>query len=135
MRALKTFILPLLFANSAFAIECVDQNGLDISTKPEIFIPLISEQSSCSSAAQLARACQWGSAIDVSTAGVAQKLCLDELISRNPPKNIWSTLEAMETLCADKFAHLDGSMWQSALAYCALSAIEWVNDTSTDPLN
>ncbi len=125
----KILVVPALvlaFANSSFAGECVDKKGKDITQTPEVFQQLISEAGSCYEASDLAKACAWGSSLDVSTAGAAYDVCHKELTTAKPSKELTDLLTKMTSLCGQKYRNEEGTLYRSMHAYCNLSALVWV---------
>lgn len=125
------FILFFAFSTSAFAGECVDKNGTDITNQPEVFQDLIEKSKTCYEAKALAEACAYGSSIDVTTAGLAYLVCEAELNSNKPAKKLTDMLTKMNSLCAQKYDNEQGSMYRSFKAYCSLSAIDWILGIAT----
>lgn len=128
MKMIQCLLSLLIFATTsmAMAVECVDAKGNDITNQPEVFQELISKKKNCNEAAELARACAWGSSMDVSTVVTATTVCDDQLNKLAPQKADLDLLTAMYNRCE---AHHDadgGTLAQSVTAYCSLSAIVFV---------
>ena len=112
-------------------MECTDSSGEDILNQPEVFQELISNAGSCYEAAGMARACAWGSSLDVSTAGLAADVCRNELATLSPEKQTTDLLESMTEACFDKYAEAQGTLAKSMSAFCRLDALSWIVDLAT----
>ena len=118
--------LTLLVGSVAFSAECVNEKGEDIYNQPEVFQALIEKAGSCYDAKNLAEACAYGSSLDVMTAGTAYEVCAKELQKVKPTAKVTSTLNKMNTMCNDKYANEDGTMYRSMNAFCRLNAVQWI---------
>lgn len=123
--------LTLLVGSVSFSAECVNEKGEDIFNQPEVFQALIEKADSCYAAKNLAEACAYGSSLDVMTAGTAYEVCDKELQSNKPSAQLTSTLNSMNTMCNDKYANEDGTLYRSMNAFCRLSAVEWILGIAT----
>lgn len=127
MKLIAVAIVSSILSVSAFAKNmCVDSRGRDIWQKPEVFQKLISEQTSCHDAAELATACAWGSSLDVSTAGIAIDICGKQLKKNQPQPNDLALMKQMEKRCDREYQDMQGTMYMSMNAYCHLEAIRWL---------
>ncbi len=125
------FVLTILFSQLVASAECIDANGEDIYSRPEIFSVLIENSETCYEAKQLAEACAYGSSLDAMTAGLAYGVCESELQAQDPSQELVKLLTKMEGLCADKYEQMDGTMYISMNAFCYLSSIEWILNIAT----
>lgn len=121
----------ITISNTVFAMECTDSKGEDILNQPEVFQQLIENSGTCYEAAGLARACAWGSSLDVSTAGLAAMVCQNELSSLSPEEPTAHLLDAMTQACNSKYATAEGTLAMSMAAFCRLDALAWIVDLAT----
>lgn len=130
MKSEKMIIaLTLLFASSfAAASECVNEQGQDISNQPEVFQAMIAKAENCTQAADLARACAWGSSLDVATTAKAVTVCEAQLGKLEAPKKDLDLLASMRARCNAHFDKDGGTLAQSTTAFCHLSAVEFIVD-------
>ncbi|MNK94425.1 hypothetical protein D3C87_1146270 [compost metagenome] len=128
MKMIQSLLSLMIFATTsmAMAVECVDAKVNDITNQPEVFQELISKKKNCYEAADLARACAWGSSLDVSTVATATTVCDDQMNKLAPEKEDLDLLTAMYNRCDAHHDENGGTLAQSATAYCVLSAIEFV---------
>lgn len=124
--------ITVFFSQISFSAECTDANGQDIFNQPEVFTALIENSESCYQAAELAKACAWGSSMDSMTAGTAYNVCAVEFEAQNPSVRLQKLLGIMEGFCSDKYEQMDGSMYLSMNAFCYLSSIEWALGIATE---
>lgn len=130
MRAFFVLIV-ISFSMSAFAADCVDSKGKDITSKPDVFQAEIAKKKSCYEAKELAEACAYASGIDVSTAEIAYGICSAELTKQKPTKANKTLLALMKNACTNKYRNEPGSMYRSMNAYCHLTSIEFVVNLAT----
>ncbi len=124
-------VMCLVSSQNGLAAECVDSNGQDIFTQPEVFFGIIEKSESCYQAVEMAEACAYGSSLDVATAGAAYGICEKELNAQNPAKELTVLLTTMQTTCSEKYDKEEGTMYRSMNAFCQLSALEWVLNIAT----
>jgi hypothetical protein len=124
-------VMCIVCSQNGVAAECVDSNGQDIFSQPEVFFGIIEKSESCYEAVEMAEACAYGSSLDVSTAGVAYDICEKELQVQKPTKELINLLKTMQTSCSDKYYKEEGTMYRSMNAFCQLSALEWVLNIAT----
>lgn len=127
---MRTTLLALLaslaMTSNAFAAECVDAAGNDISHDAEQFHAVIEAKDNCYGAAEMARACGWGSSIDVLTVDIAYGICEKELQAEKPKASDLALLKTMENRCMERYENEEGTMYRSFNAYCHLAALEWI---------
>lgn len=129
---LKFLLVSVMMVSSqVFAAECVDNEGNDIMNQPEVFQALIEKSTYCYEAVQLAEACAWGSSLDVSTAGLANNVCTQELEQQKPSDDLLQLQVTMSQKCVEKYEKEDGTMYRSMEAYCHLSVVEWILSLAT----
>ena len=120
------FVLLFAVTTSAFAADCVNEKGEDITSQPEVFQALIEKSTECYQAKALAEACAYGSSIDVISAGLAYSVCEKKLNENKPAKKLTAMLTTMKKMCSDKYAKQQGTMYRSMNAYCNLTSIDWI---------
>ncbi len=128
MNTVKTLIAGIVLAAAPMAMagQCTDANGKDISNNPAVFQDLISKKTNCWEAAELARACAYGSSLDVRTVSEAYAVCEKVLAQRGPKKEDTALLNAMTDRCQAYHNQNGGTMAISSTAYCHLSAIQFI---------
>ncbi|WP_413580990.1 hypothetical protein [Bdellovibrio sp. HCB288] len=128
MKAIRLLITlsALLITSMAMAKECVDAQGNDILNTPQVFRELIEKSNNCHSAVELAKACAWGSMVDVFTAGAAYEVCHTQLAKMNPDKADSALLVSMSERCDAHHNTDGGTMAKSTTAFCHMNAIEFV---------
>ncbi|WP_413578135.1 hypothetical protein ACLVWU_06290 [Bdellovibrio sp. HCB290] len=119
-------VMVLAAAPTAMARECTDANGNDISNQPPVFQELISKSENCYQAVELAKACAWGSSLDVRTASLAYGVCETELATLKPAKVDTDLLATMNERCGAHHDPNGGTMARSFTAYCHLNAIDFI---------
>jgi hypothetical protein len=80
----------------------------------------ITEAKNCRAGAELATACAMGSSGDVQIADAAYTKCEKE-VKLTPPQK--TALEKSEAACTKKYAHKQGTMYQSINSFCHLDAL------------
>ncbi|MEK2690828.1 hypothetical protein [Bdellovibrio sp. GT3] len=128
MKAIRLLITlsALLITSMAMAKECVDAQGNDILNQPQAFRELIEKSNNCHEAVELARACAWGSMVDVYTAGAAYEVCHTQFSKMNPDKADSALLVSMSERCVAHHDNEGGTMAKSTTAFCHMNAIEFV---------
>ncbi len=128
MRSTLLAVLALIaMSSTAFGRECTNANGEDILNNPDLFQAEIRVQQTCSDAADLARACAWGSSLDVGTVAAAEEVCYLEMAKqRGLTRTFFAMLERLEKDCDKKYESEDGTLYRSLHAYCRLDALEWL---------
>jgi hypothetical protein len=83
---------------------------------------------SCTDAAEIAQKCALGASGDVVTTGEASKICQADL-----PKADKSLFETLSKRCVAKYANKQGTMYQSAMAFCSLQIATLLSDLNKKP--
>jgi 3-hydroxymyristoyl/3-hydroxydecanoyl-(acyl carrier protein) dehydratase len=109
--ALGVLMLPACgFAD----IQC-PSSGEDSSL--EKTVAMIKTAKSCDDADQIAKQCAWGSSADVQIAGAAGDICANTFRRKLTPADKTAYLTLINK-CRSKYAHIQGTIYISARAFC-----------------
>jgi hypothetical protein len=118
----KSLLLLLACATTAHA----EVDTCPVTTHDEHFLDNIVKAmkgKSCDDAAAIAEKCALGASGDVATAGAASKIC-----QADHPKSDKTLFENLAKRCVAKYANKQGTMYQSAAAFCELQIAVLLSD-------
>lgn len=114
--------LILLF--SLFSLSVFAQEEITCSPDAGEVLEQINLTSSCYQASEVAKACAWGSSVDVGFVAAASEKCIKEVgaISKKDKR----LLKTLNKRCNKTYASKQGTMFQSMNAFCQLDALTFV---------